>query len=162
MASEERKMAFAEHARKGGAGSRVLPRSTETYRPRRKNIRNSIFRQNVFAKNNVLQITYISPRLPQRFVFLFFLCFSTARVPILEFKFQTNSFLGIQIPLSEYESRVRNPCDSECHKMPFFGMSDDPGRNTFDFIVAEVACAVQGCTRTSFQPSIHTYIRGFE
>ena len=43
MASAEHKMAFAEHARKGGAGLRFFLRSTETYRPRRKNIMNSIF-----------------------------------------------------------------------------------------------------------------------
>ena len=91
MASEEHKMAFAEHARKGGAGSRVFPRSTETYRPQRKNIMNSIFRQNVFAKNNVLQITYVisffAARAPAVRYFLFFLCFSTVRAPVPESKF---------------------------------------------------------------------------
>ena len=104
MASEEHKMAFAEHARKGGAGLRFFLRSTEAYRPRRKNIMNSIFRQNVFAKNNVLQITYIiSPRRPQRFMLFYCLFLHSACTPrpILEFKFQTSSFFGIQIPLPE-------------------------------------------------------------
>ena len=113
MASAEHKMAFAEHARKGGAGLRVFPRSTETYRPRRKNILNTIFRQNVFAKNNVLQITYISPRLPQRFVlFCFFLCFSTARVPRDPF-WNSNSK---QIPFLEFKFHCRNmSCVSGTH-----------------------------------------------
>ena len=116
MASEEHKMAFAEHARKGGAGLRVFPRSTETYHPRRKNIMNSIFRQNVFAKNNVLQITYISPRLPQRFVLFCFFFVSPQRVypfwnsnskqiPFLEFKFHFRNMSCMSAP----------PYGSECH-----------------------------------------------
>ena len=113
MASEEHKMAFAEHARKGGAGLRFFLRSTETYRPRRKNIMNSIFRQNVFAKNNVLRITYISPRLPQRFVlFCFFLCFSTARVP-RDPLWNSNSK---QISFLEFKFHCRNmSCVSGTH-----------------------------------------------
>ena len=102
MASEEHKMAFAEHARKGGAGSRVFPRSTETYRPRRKNIMNSIFRQNVFAKNNVLQITYISPRLPQRFVLFCFFFVSPQRV----YPFWNSN--SKQIPFWEFKFHCRN------------------------------------------------------
>ena len=108
MASEERKMAFAEHARKGGAGLRFFLRSTETYRPRRKNIMNSIFRQNVFAKNNVLQITYISPRMPQRcviFVFSLFLHSACTRSGIqILVKFllaNSNSILGICVACPE-------------------------------------------------------------
>ena len=102
MASEEHKMAFAEHARKGGAGLRVFPRSTETYRPRRKNIMNSIFRQNVFAKNNALQITYISPRLPQRFVLFCFFFVSPQRV----YPFWNSN--SKQIPFSEFKFHCRN------------------------------------------------------
>ena len=102
MASAEHKMAFAEHARKGGAGSRVFPRSTETYRPRRKNIMNSIFRQNVFAKNNVLQITYISPRLPQRFVLFCFFFVSPQRV----YPFWNSN--SKQIPFWEFKFHCRN------------------------------------------------------
>ena len=95
-------MAFAEHARKGGAGLRVFPRSTETYRPRRKNIMDSIFRQNVFAKNNVLQITYISPRLPQRFVLFCFFFVSPQRV----YPFWNSN--SKQIPFWEFKFHCRN------------------------------------------------------
>ena len=102
MASAEHKMAFAEHARKGGAGLRVFPRSTDAYHPRRKNIMNSIFRQNVFAKNNVLQITYISPRLPQRFVLFCFFFVSPQRV----YPFWNSN--SKQIPFWEFKFHCRN------------------------------------------------------
>ena len=73
-----------------------------TYRPRRKNIMNSIFRQNVFAKNNVLQITYISPRLPQRFVLFCVFFVSPQRV----YPFWNSN--SKQIPFWEFKFHCRN------------------------------------------------------